>query len=165
MRHASVTFDPAASACDMPALLSTQRPRHATCQRHFRPSGLGMRHASVTFDPAAPACDMPASLLIQRPRQLSCQLTFDPADWQQSCRQGPYFIYEIVARLFSMRGSNRVGFIGPKWPMLFAYREIRSGSQPGRRRSSPDRQCAAAHGRRRNDRKHRARCWPPRVRR
>ena len=41
MRHASVTFDPAAAACDMPTLLSTQRPRHATCQRHFRPSGLG----------------------------------------------------------------------------------------------------------------------------
>ena len=33
MRHASVTFDPAASACDMPALLLTQRPRHATCRR------------------------------------------------------------------------------------------------------------------------------------
>ena len=32
MRHASVTFDPAASACDMPALLSIQRPRHATCR-------------------------------------------------------------------------------------------------------------------------------------
>ena len=32
MRHAGVTFDPAAAACDMPALLSTQRPRHATCR-------------------------------------------------------------------------------------------------------------------------------------
>ena len=59
MRHASLTFDPAASACDMPALLTTQLPRHATCQRYFRPSGRGMRHAGVTFDPAASACDMP----------------------------------------------------------------------------------------------------------
>ena len=66
MRHASVTFDPAAPACDMPASLLTQRPRHATCQRHFRPSGRGKRLAS--------------SLLIQRRRQLSCQLTFDPAE-------------------------------------------------------------------------------------
>ena len=32
MRHAGVTFDPAAAACDMPALLLTQRPRHATCR-------------------------------------------------------------------------------------------------------------------------------------
>ena len=68
MRHASLTFDPAAAACDMPASLSIQRPRHATCQRYFRPSGRGMRHAGVTFDPAASACDMPASLSIQRPR-------------------------------------------------------------------------------------------------
>ena len=34
-RHASVTFDPAASSCGMPALLLIQRPRHAACQRHF----------------------------------------------------------------------------------------------------------------------------------
>ena len=79
MRHASVTFDPAAPACDMPASLLTQRPRHATCQRHFRPSDPVMRHASVTFDPAASACDMPASLSTQRPRHATCQLTFDPA--------------------------------------------------------------------------------------
>ena len=32
----------------MPALLSTQRPRHATCRRYFRPSGLGMRHAGAS---------------------------------------------------------------------------------------------------------------------
>ena len=50
MRHASVTFDPAAAACDMPASLLTQRPRHATCQPHFRPSGLGMRHAGASAD-------------------------------------------------------------------------------------------------------------------
>ena len=68
MRHAGVTFDPAASACDMAASLLTQRPRHATCRRYFRPSGLGMRHASVTFDPAAPACDMPG-----RPRTASAE--------------------------------------------------------------------------------------------
>ena len=94
MRHASVTFDPAAPACDMPASLLTQRPRHATCQRHFRPSDPVMRHASVTFDPAASACDMPASLSTQRPRHAtcrryfrssgrvnpSCRLTFDPAE-------------------------------------------------------------------------------------
>ena len=32
MRHDSVTFDPAAPSCDMPASLLTQRPRHATCR-------------------------------------------------------------------------------------------------------------------------------------
>ena len=41
MRHASVTFDPAASACDMTASLLTQRPRHATCQ--------GVRDASQVW--------------------------------------------------------------------------------------------------------------------
>ena len=91
LRHATcqLTFDPAASACDMPAILSIQRPRHATFQRHFRSSGPVMRHASVTFDPAAPACDMPAhlrssgpaielpaALSTQRPRQSSCQRHF-----------------------------------------------------------------------------------------
>ena len=76
MRHASVTFDPAAPACDMPASLLTQRPRHATCQRHFRPSDPVMRHASVTFDPAASACDMPALLLIQRLRHATCRRHF-----------------------------------------------------------------------------------------
>ena len=76
MRHASLTFDPAAAACDMPALLLIQRPRHATCQRHFRPSGRGMRHASVTFDPAAAACDMPALLSTQRPRHATCRPHF-----------------------------------------------------------------------------------------
>ena len=50
MRHASLTFDPAAAACDMPASLLTQRPRHATCQRYFRPSGRGMRHAGASAD-------------------------------------------------------------------------------------------------------------------
>ena len=73
MRHASLTFDPAAAACDMPASLLIQRPRHATCQRYLRPSCLGMRHASVTFDPAAAACDMPALLSTQRPRHATCQ--------------------------------------------------------------------------------------------
>ena len=68
MRHASVTFDPAAAACDMPASLLIQRPRQATCRRHFRSSGRGMRHAGVTFDPAAAACDMPTLLSTQRPR-------------------------------------------------------------------------------------------------
>ena len=89
MRHASDTFDPAASSCDMPATLSIQRPRHATCQRHLRPSGPVMRHASSlsiqrtgnrvasgTFDPAASAIELPAALSIQRPRQLSCQQHF-----------------------------------------------------------------------------------------
>ena len=76
MRHASVTFDPAAPSCDMPASLLTQRPRHAACQRHFRSSGPVMRHASVTFDPAASSCDMPASLSIQRPRHATCQRYF-----------------------------------------------------------------------------------------
>ena len=79
MRHAGVTFDPAASACDMPSSLLIQRPRHATCQRYFRPSGLGMRHASVTFDPAASACDMTASLLTQRPRHATCRRYFRPS--------------------------------------------------------------------------------------
>ena len=39
-------------ACDMPASLLIQRPRHATCQRYFRPSGLGMRHAGASGTPA-----------------------------------------------------------------------------------------------------------------
>ena len=82
MRHASLTFDPAAAACDMPALLSTQRPRHATCQPHFRPSGRGMRHASVTFDPAASACDMPALLSTQRPRGVCGRRRI----WPGTCR-------------------------------------------------------------------------------
>ena len=102
-RVASNTFDPAASAIELPATLSIQRPRqssrqqhfrpsglgnrvasslliqrprHATCQRHFRSSGPGMRHASNTYDPAAPSCDMPAVLLIQRPRHATCQRHF-----------------------------------------------------------------------------------------
>ena len=90
MRHASVTFDPAAAACDMPASLLIQRPRHATCQPHFRPSGLGMRHASVTFDPAAAACDMPASLSTQRPRHATCRRYFRPSGRGASADAGEF---------------------------------------------------------------------------
>ena len=131
-----------APSCDMPALLSIQRPRQLSCQ--------------LTFDPAEASTELPASLLTQRRRQLSCQLTFDPADWQQSCRQGPFFIFEIVARPFSMRRSNRVGLIGPKWPMLFAYREIQSGIRRRQRRSNPARRHAGARGLRRSCRRRRA---------
>ena len=63
----------------MPASLLIQRPRHATCQPHFRPSGRGMRHASLTFDPAAAACDMPALLSTQRPRHATCRRYFRPS--------------------------------------------------------------------------------------
>ena len=60
-RVASVTFDPAAPAIELPASLLIQRPRQSSCQRHFRSSGLVNRVASVTFDPAASAIELPAN--------------------------------------------------------------------------------------------------------
>ena len=74
----------------MPASLSIQRPRHATCQPHFRPSGRGMRHASVTFDPAAAACDMPALLSTQRPRHATCRRYFRPSGLGASADAGEF---------------------------------------------------------------------------
>ena len=66
-RVASDTFDPAASAIELPVTLSIQRMRQSSCQRHLRSSGLGNRVASNTYDPADAAIELPATLSIQRP--------------------------------------------------------------------------------------------------
>ena len=95
-------------ACDMPASLLIQRPRHATCQRYFRPSGLGMRHASVTFDPVASACDMTASLLTQRPRHATRRGVRDACQvYQGRLREFPQVSRCLPWRLRRRRGVSR----------------------------------------------------------
>ena len=72
-RVASDTFDPAAPAIELPAILSIQRLRQSSCQQHFRSSGLGNRVASGTFDPAASAIELPAHFRSSGPGNQSCR--------------------------------------------------------------------------------------------
>ena len=109
-RVASDTFDPAASACDMPAHFRSSGPvmRHASSLSTQR---TGNRVASVTFDPAVPAIELPATLSTQRPRQSSCQQHFRPSGPGNQVASGTFDpaapAIELPAALSIQRTGNQ----------------------------------------------------------
>ena len=113
MRHASVTFDPAAAACDMPALLSTQRPRHATCQgvcgrRRIWPGASGTP-AKFTGESGTPAKF--GRILEGPPTGRVGAYRIRPPNIPQGMNVPPRYVHSVRALLRSF-GPFRVRLVG-----------------------------------------------------